>query len=262
MLERMHAQVSASGYSRSVWVQVRTVLKQSLDVAVRRGKVTSNVVLIAPQPGPRVLSQRYLSEDEARRVIAGCGSPAQRARWLLALSTGLRQGETLGLRWSDLDLDAELPTLRVERTLQRITGQGLITVPPKTRKSRRTLQLADPLVHALRHHRLTQRETMLALGAPWRPNGFVATSSGAALDPANDRKHWLARLESADVPHARLHDARDTAASLMIGAGVDIHVVGTVLGHSSTSTTADIYGHVPGRTAGAAIAAAVSLLSR
>lgn len=216
--------------------------------------MATNPALYAPHAPRTQSSPQVLSEDEARVLLTSCSLPSEKCRLMSALVLGLRQGEVLGLQWADMDLDSTIPTVRVERTLRRETGRGLITGPPKTQKSRRILRLPPELVSYLRVHRTHQMKYLLSIGVPMTGCSHVfATGFGTPMDPANDRKTWLSMLDRAGLRRVRLHAARHTCATLMINGGTDIAVVSSVLGHSTIATTADIYGHVAGATAGEAL---------
>lgn len=248
-IERVHWKITDSRLSRTNWATVLTVLKQSLSEAVRRGHLTVNPAALAPSPGPRVRRTNPLSAREAQDILNACLDPADQVRWRLAMQFGLRQGEALGLQWRDIDLESN--TLRVERTLSRVPGQGLVYAEPKTQKSRRTFRLTDNMTDLLRHHKRQQRADSLRHGRTWsRTTPVVTNRKGAPRDPSNDAQRWKAALAAGHIErHVTLHDARHTAATLMINNEVDIAIVSSVLGHSSIATTADIYGHVTGESA-------------
>ena len=170
----------------------------------------------------------------------------------------------LGLSWSDVDLEAG--RLHVRQQLERRRWRhgcadparcddrpakcperrdgGLVLAEPKTRQSRRTLPPTPPLVEALRHHRQVQRKARIYAGSEWRESGLVFTTvTGRSIDPRDHFLHWTAFLESAGVRPARLHDARHTAATLLLVQGVDQRVVMDMLGWTSPTMTAG-YQHV------------------
>jgi len=161
----------------------------------------------------------------------------------VALALGLRQGETLGLLWDAIDLDAG--TLTVRWALQRQTGKGLVLVPPKSKAGRRTIKLPDPLRDALRQHRVQQAEQRLAAGRVWEDGGFVfCQPNGRPLDARRDWQAWKDLLRTAGVRDARLHDARHTAATLLLQQAVPARVAMQVLGHSQIQLTLGTYSHV------------------
>jgi integrase len=155
---------------------------------------------------------------------------------------GLRQGEALGLRWQDVDLEAG--TLRVEHGLQRIGGR-LQLVPTKSTRSRRTVLVPTLVTDALRAHRTRQLEERLLAGGRWHDGGYVFSSTiGTPIDAAELRRAFAAILRRAGLPVIRFHDLRHSAASLMLAQGVAARVVMETLGHSSYSLTMDTYSHV------------------
>lgn len=226
--------------------QARSVLKQAFDTAVRHRDVASNPVSITPPPTKCVPQVQAMTADQGRQLMASIApeSHQARVRVLLALSLGLRQGELLALRWTDIDL-VPPATLRVEATLQRQKGKGLVRVDTKTARSRRTIPLAPEHVEALTNLKRAQAALRLASGGTYNSEGYVLLSAqGTPIDPANDRKDWHRLLAGAGLPKFRVHDARHTAATLLLQEGQDVARVQQVLGHSSIRTTVDTYGHL------------------
>ena len=172
----------------------------------------------------------------AGRRNAGC--------WSVALALGLRQGEALGLSWDAIDLDAA--TVSMRQALQRQAGRGLVLVKPKSRAGRRVVSLPDPLVDALRAHRAQQAQERLLAGSTWSDehNLVFTQPTGRPVDPGKDYQEWRRLLEAAGVRRARLHDARHTAASLLLAQGVPARVVMEMLGHSQITLTLGTYSHV------------------
>ncbi len=142
-----------------------------------------------------------------------------------------------------MDLDAG--TLSVRRALQRQKGKGLVLVEPMSRAGRRTVKLPKPLQDALRAHRARQAEQRLAAAEAWEDRGFVfCQANGRPIDARRDWLTWKALLKGADVRNARVHDARHTAATLLLQQGVPARVVMEVLGHSQINLTLGTYSHV------------------
>jgi integrase len=165
------------------------------------------------------------------------------ALFVLALSSGMRLGELLGLRWRDVDLDAG--TLQVRQILVRMPS-GLRFGEPKTKRSRRRISLSAGARDALRHHRARQAAERLRLGPVWEDHDLVfANEIGKPLDAGNllRRDFWRV-LSKAGVPRCRFHDLRHTCATLLLQQGVHAKVVSELLGHSSIGMTLDIYSHV------------------
>jgi len=165
------------------------------------------------------------------------------ARWTVALAVGLRQSEALGLRWADVNLDAG--TLSVRRGLHRVKGRGVVFEEPKSERSRRTLALPGQLVEALRVQRAAQLTERMAAGPLWDDGDLVfAQPNGRPVDPKADYQAWKDLLTEAGVREARLHDARHTAATLLLTQGVPARVAMQILGHSQISLTLGTYSHV------------------
>ena len=164
----------------------------------------------------------------------------------------MRLGEALGLKWDDLDGPAN--RISVLRALQRQRGRGLVFVEPKTRRSRRTLQLSPTALTALDKHRRQQQADRLRAGPDWHDLALIfATPTGRPLSGELVNRHFHAALRRAELPDVRVHDLRHTAASLLLARGVHPKVVQEMLGHSTVMLTLDTYSHVtPGLHAAAA----------
>jgi integrase len=241
-IEAFYAELRAEGLASSTILQCHRILSRALKVAAQRGKVGRNVCTLVDAPSLERSEIRPLSRVDARALLAAANGTRNAARWSVALSLGLRQGEALGLAWEDVNLDAG--EIRIRQALQRLTGQGLVLVEPKSSSGRRTIALPAPLVEGLRFHRTAQLEERLQAGSEWHDHGLVfAQPNGKPIDPRADNRAWKALLRTAGVSDARLHDARHTAATLLLLQGVDNRVVMEILGHSQLSMTAR-YQHV------------------
>lgn len=242
-IEKAYAELLASGLSPASVLQAHRVLSRALKVAMQRGRVARNVCTLVDPPTVSRAEVRPLTAVEARRVLAAASEARNAARWSVAFTLGLRQGEALGLPWDALDLD--LGTLTIRQALQRQAGAGLVIVKPKSRAGRRTISLPRPLVDALRSHRAAQLEERLRAGSEWQDKGLVFSQpNGRPIDPRSDHRQWQALLLRADVRPARLHDARHTAATVMLSLGVPARVAMQILGHSQISLTLGTYSHV------------------
>jgi len=270
-VERFSLDSEARGLAPATVLQYHWILSRALKVAVQRGKVARNVCTLVDAPSADRVEVEPLSTEDARRILATAEGEWNAARWSVALALGLRQGEALGLAWDDVDLDAGV--FRVRQALQRQTahhgcgeagtdgvrpcgrkrggncpqrvGGGLVLVAPKSRAGRRTLAVPVELLGALRTHRTEQLRQRLALGDGWTESGLVFTRpDGRPLDPGADHDEWKALLTRAGVRPARLHDARHTAATMLLQLGVPARVAMQVLGHSQISLTLGTYSHV------------------
>lgn len=158
----------------------------------------------------------------------------------LALHTGLRMGELLGLYWEDLDL--KVGTVAIRRTLQRTTAGGLTTLPTKTRASERRIALPARCVQSLKRQQEQQRE---AAGTVWQHSGHVfTTAQGGPVDPTNLTRAFTTLLRKADLRRIRFHDLRHSTATLLLEQGVELVVIKELLGHAHIGVTATVYAHV------------------
>jgi integrase len=219
------------------------LIKEALAQAVRWQDVSHNAADGVSAPRPARPEMRVLGAEEVSWLLEAAAETPLYALVYLALHTGLRQGELLGLRWQDIDLDRG--TLHVQRTAQRLKGQGVIYRPPKSHRSSRPVSLSPEVVALLREHRRLQVEHKLRVGPAYRGLGLVfASPLGGPMDAGNLRRAFARLLDRAALPRIRFHDLRHTAATLMLTAGVHPKVVSERLGHATVALTLDTYSHV------------------
>lgn len=161
---------------------------------------------------------------------------------VLAIYSGLRRGELLGLEWQDIDFDSRIITIC--REAQYNPTDGLYTDTPKTASSRRTIKLPQVVFDTLRTYRAEQNATRLSLGDQWHNSGRLFTGvDGRPMHP-NTPYTWLKRFcESSNQPFYGVHHFRHLNATLQIVSGADARTVSANLGHSKTSTTLNLYAH-------------------
>ena len=183
-----------------------------------------------------------LTPAEARKFLNAVAGDRLVGLYRVAIALGLRQGEALALRWTDVDLDAR--QVHVRYALQRIKGKATL-VEPKTLRSRRTITLPTVIVDALRAQWTRQLEEHLLAGQRWQETGHVFTTTiGTPLHGPDTTRAFQAALARAGVRKVRFHDMRHTAASLLLAQGVPARVVMEILGHSTITLTMDTYSHV------------------
>jgi integrase len=160
-IEMLYSQIQKAGYSRSTLNQIHSLLRPAFAEAVRRGYIPFNPIDQVSLPKKSKTTPVYLTHEETRKVLAEASRQNELASWGIALGMGLRQGERLALKWTDLDLDSPSPHLTVRHTLQRQKGKGLVLKKPKTSKSQRTLALTPEMVAALKQRRAIQNSERL-----------------------------------------------------------------------------------------------------
>jgi integrase len=201
-----------------------------------------NVATLVDKPRALKYEIQPITPEQARQFLEAIKGNRLEALFTVALSLGLRRGEALGLRWQDIDFEKR--TLRVHQSLARI-NKKLVLSEPKTKSSRRILDLPATLAARLKEHRTRQLEDRMAVGTRWVETGLVFTSGiGTPVDPRHVKRHLDPLLTKAGLPHFRVHDLRHFCASLLLAQGVPLKVVSDLLGHTQISITADLYTHV------------------
>jgi integrase len=232
-------------------LNLHLVLTQAFGQAVRWGLLDRSPTAGAQPPRPRRPEPAVIDSELASRILDGARGHVLELPIAIALSTGMRRGEILGLRWSDLD--ARFSVAHVRRSLQTIDPEPVFE-DPKTRRSRRAVALPAFLGPYLTHQRQDQARRRERRGASWHENDLVIDSGyGSPVNPVNLSSAWPKFLKRAGLPHVRFHDLRHAHATLMLLQGVHPKVVSERLGHSSIGVTLDTYSHVlPGMQAEAA----------
>ena len=242
---------AGAGLSSTTVHHIHVTLRQALDDAERLGLVARNAADQVRGPRMRQSEMHTLDLAQSRELLTAARSERLEALYVLALTTGMREGELLALRWRDVDLDKlEAGELQVRGTLVYVPGDGHHIGPPKTARSRRRIDLDPEAVAALRRHKARQAQERLAAGAVWAhgavaPDLVFCNEIGGPLDAVGllrNRFHPL--LERAGLPRIRFHDLRHTAATLMLLQGINPKVVSERLGHASVAITLDRYSHV------------------
>jgi integrase len=246
-LKRLYAALRDRGAATKTITHVHSVIHKALQDAWDLDLLSRNVAdRVRP---PKAKTAKQLGEDLA------CWSPAQlRAflthvrqdrlypAWRLAAQSGMRRGELVGLRWSDVDLEAG--TVRVAAT-RVMVGYTVQVSDPKTEKGRRTFALDPETAAALRAWRLTQAQERLRVGPGYEDSGYCFTNpDGSPIHPQRFSDWFQQHCRRAGLPRIRLHDVRHSYATAGLAAGVPLKVMSARLGHANTAITADLYQHV------------------
>lgn len=229
------------GLSGGTVINLHLVLTQAFGQAERWGLIARNPVAGAQPPRARRPERAAVDADLAERLIAVTGGTRLQLPVVIALSTGMRRGEILALRWSDLD--ADLGVAHVRRTLQTAGGE-LLFVEPKTTRSRRAVELPA----FVRPHLERQRDGRPGRKAScptWIEHDLVIDrGDGRPVNPDTLSSAWYRFCKKQGLPGIRFHDLRHAHATLMLLQGVHPKVVSERLGHASIGITLDTYSHV------------------
>ncbi len=242
-VQLLYAKKLEEGQSSTSVHHLHAILHRAFDAALRLGLIQRNVFDLVEVPRMRHHEMATLTETQAQTLLATAKGDRLEALYVLALATGMRQGELLALKWQDVDLDGV--TLQVRASVH-YTKEGYVFAEPKTKYSRRRIALSQIAVEALRAHRTRQVEERLLVGAAWEKLDLVFPNTlGRPLDGTNLLRYWFyPLLKRAGLPRIRFHDLRHTAATLLLARGINPKVVSEMLGHSHVSVTLGIYSHV------------------
>ena len=221
---------------------IHGVIRLALSQAVRWQLLTRNVADDANPPRKKQTTMRTWSPEEVRTFLNHVHDDRNYAAYVLALTTGLRRGEILGLAWRDVDLDAGW--LNVRQTVVSVNFKVQLSTP-KTAAGRRSVALDAGTVQVLRDHRLRQLKERVDLGLDnVKPDDFVFSQpDGSPIHPGLFSDAFDRRVKAAKLLRIRFHDLRHTSATLALAAGIHPKVVQERLGHASISITLDLYSH-------------------
>ncbi|MCC9311811.1 site-specific integrase, partial [Kitasatospora sp. RB6PN24] len=248
-LERFYRKMQDAGSAAGTAHQVHRTVRTALNEAVRRKHITENPATIAKAP---VLDEEEVepySIEEVQQLLAEAAKVRNTARWVIALALGLRQGEVLGLQWEDVDFVAGVIRVRRGRLRPRYEhGCGdrcgrkpgycpkkiqtrRETKSTKSKAGKRPIGVPEQLMNLLLQHKATQERERLRARDLWVDKGYVFTSEvGEPLNPNTDYHRWKDLLKAAQVRDGRLHDARHTAATVLLILGVTDAVVDAIMG--------------------------------
>jgi integrase len=263
-LERFYRKMIKAGSSPGTANQAHRTIRTALGEAQRRGRITGNPAALAKAPRPEELEVEPYTVEEVQALLVAASKGRSSARWAIALALGLRQGEVLGLRWTDVDLDRGTLWVRRGRLRPKYShGCGDTcgkkagycpkrqaarpeTNDTKSRAGRRSVGLPAELVELLEKHRDEQAAERDRAGHLWRDSGYVFTTQrGEPVNPSTDYDHWKRLLTVAGIRDGRLHDARHTAATVLLILGVPERAVMGLMGWSTTAMAAR-YQHITG----------------
>jgi integrase len=219
------------------------VLAAALRDAVRHGLVPSNIASLQGPPKADAKEVRIIAEHQLASLLDKIKNRPIYSKVVVALFTGLRRSELLGLQWQHVELDGKL--LHVRQALEQ-THAGIRIKGPKTQAGRRTIALPDIVVDALREHRREQLELRMKLGlGRLADDAFVfANLDGSPQSPAGLTMEWYRVARKLDIADITWHSFRHTHASMLIASGLDVVQIARRLGHSSPNVTLGVYAHM------------------
>jgi len=217
-------------------------IHEALEHAVRMQMLTRNVADLVTLPKVRPYKAKVYDEGQLIKLINSSQGTDMELPIALSVALGLRRGELLGLRWSDINFEAK--TARISNNLV-ITRRGVLDKSPKSESSNRTIDLPESLITVLKRHLRLQKENRLKLGSAYHDGDYVCCKpDGSPYNPGYISKKFAKFLKKNGLPHIRLHDLRHSNATLMLKYGVQPKVASSRLGHSTISITLDLYSHV------------------
>ncbi len=230
------------GLSAQTIVHHHRILNEALDRAVKWGLLTRNPAAAAEPPKPQKREIRAIDEDESVWLIDAALGTRLYIPVFLAVTTGMRRGEILALRWSDVELARGF--LTAARSLEQTKVGGLKFKTPKSRKGRH-LSLPPLMVEALRLHKGEQEQRRASLDSAYQPNDLVCcVEDGSIWNPAAFTSAYQDLLRRRQLKKVRFHDLRHSHASQLLRSGVNPKVISERLGHSKVGFTLDVYAHL------------------
>lgn len=242
-IQALYAQKIKAGLSPRTLKTIHAVLRRALNQAVRWRLIPRNVCADVSIPRISKRKMQSLSMEQAKKLLEVSKGSELKVFITLALMTGMRRGELLALRWSNVDFT--MGSLSIDRSVGYITGYGFVEDDPKTLSGNRAIPLPRLVMDLLQQHHIDQLEVRSKAGANWQDNNLVfSTRRGKYFSITLLYRQFNNVLKEAELPHMRLHDLRHSAATILLALGVHPKIVQERLGHSQISMTMDTYSHV------------------
>ncbi|MBA2392055.1 MAG: site-specific integrase [Ktedonobacteraceae bacterium] len=246
-LQKMYASLAQTHKASSIHT-IHGIIKTALRFALRWKRIACNPCDDLDTPHIEKEERPILLAKQARALLDAAQDTDIGCFLSMALTTGMRRGEMLGLRWSDIDIEQK--AIRVVRTASYIKlpdegKYGFVETTPKTNASKRSIRLTDFLISVLKTHKKQQHEMRLQTGQEWARKDLVFCDQFGEHFPINRLTlHFKRLLRENDLPQLHIHDLRHSASTLLASMGVPAKVIQEILGHSSIIVTQNLYGHV------------------
>ena len=242
-IQSLYDDLLAQGVGVWTVLKIHNIIQSALSHATKTSLIPHNPASLTILPREPTSEMKILDESQVSQMLVAAFGYRLEALYYLAVTTGMRQSEILGLKWTDLDWVNQ--TLKVERQLVRPEGAEIKFAPPKTKFGKRMLKLGDKSIEVLRNHYESQYKERMACKDRWVESGLIFTTSiGTPIHARNLIRYFKKLLNEAGLPEIRFHDLRHTAASIMLNHGIPVIVVSRRLGHARPSITLDVYGHL------------------
>jgi integrase len=243
MIQTFYTKKIESGATHSRVMGIHAVLHKALDDAVRWNIISRNVSDLVSLPAATTHEIQPLTVDQVHTLMEVVKGHHFEALILVAVTTGMRRGELLALRWSDIDFENGF--IYIRRSVGRVPKMGFVENDPKTRMSKRKITLPDVVIKALKEHQLRQEQAKQLVSKRWQEHNIVFPNKFGGFHYTNRMLiTFHALVAKAGLPRIRFHDLRHSAATILLIKGVHPKVVQELLGHSKISITMDIYSHV------------------
>jgi integrase len=243
-LAAFYAALLRNGLSPRTVKLTHRVVHKVLAEAKTWGIIRDNPADLAKPPRTPDRETTMLQPDQAALLLERLRGRPLYMLASLALATGMRRNEMLGLSWGRVDLEAG--RLTVEQALEQTAAYGIRIKAPKTKHGRRTISLPPHIATELRQHWREQQEQRLAmgLGRTAYDDPVFAAAGGGYMNQGTVTRQWSDQMHAIGMSSATLHSLRHTHASMLIASGVDVLTVSRRLGHASPRMTLEVYGHL------------------
>lgn len=222
---------------------INAILHGALSHAVKEGLVAKNICKDVKLPRLEKSERRVLTLKEASQLLETATNETMKMLLTLAITTGMRKGEMLALKWQDIDWIER--QIHIRRNQVRLRGRGLVEMEPKTVHSRRTITLPSFVLDLLRAYKGSQQEVRKEAGASWQDKDLIFCNAHGNYIPPTTLRFWFIKLlKAANLPYMRIHDLRHSAVTLLLAMGVPPNVVQEIVGHSHINITLGMYAHV------------------
>ena len=254
-IQRFYQRLQNEGASNHAVRVTHKTLRVALNHAVKLGLIGRNPCSGTTPPKPEQTEMKFYDDHQIKHLLKTAREIEDRfySLYFIAIHTGMRLSELIGLKWEDVNWD--LSTIQVKRQIMHLKGGGYLFTEVKSKSGNRSIILGKQALEILKVHKRDQQIIINSAGENWTNEDLVFPSNvGTPVTGSNIRRAMRKLLEASRLPKIRFHDLRHTAASLMLNHGIPVLIVSKRLGHSKPSITIDVYGHlIPSQQEEAAI---------